>query len=428
MWPLIYNWILFPLFRVLATLAATSNDKIRTSISGKKGVWDRLDKHLEGKVNSRKTIWFHAPSAGEFIQVQPLLEMFLNDDYQCVLTYNSISAEKWIAKTTLATKNQPLFTDYLPIDTVDKVQTWLKKLNPSALVLVKYDLWPNLIWETRKAGIPIYLTSATIHEKTKRYISPLGRSFYRNLYSQMTAIYTVTEEDKKRFLETNPALKRIEVVGDTRFDATIQQRERVKPPAFPEYIHQKRVFIVGSCWPPDEEKIFPALKESLNQHSDLVLVIAPHEPTEDHVKSGEEFFAEFNPIRFSTLDPNDTNFHRVIVIDSIGILSSIYKLGHLGYVGGGYTTGVHNVMEPCARGLPVFFGPKHYNSGEALHLAKEKLAFPIKDESDFRDKLVELLDSPSQVEALGEKAKEFIESQCGASQKCFTYITKEING
>lgn len=426
MWPILYNWFVYPLFWLLAKMIALTNRKIDESLKGKKGAWKRLDANLTSRDFTKKLIWFHAPSAGEFIQVQPLLEKFLDHDYDCIVTFNSVSAEKWIKKTRIIANKQPLFMDYLPMDSAKAVKNWLLKTNPSALVFVKYDLWPNLIWQTEKLGIPIYLTSATIHEKTKRYTSRIGRSFYRDLYSRFKAIYVVTKEDYKRFIKTNPTINQIEIYGDTRFDATINQRDRRPAPELPGSVLNSRVFIAGSTWPPDEDCIFPALKKALEIHPDLTLIIAPHEPTEAHLKNSETWFSDYSTIRLSQLKATSSKEYRVLLVDTIGVLSSLYHVGNLAYIGGGFTTGVHNVMEPCSTGLPVFYGPIHYNSGEALQLAEDGLAFPVTNKDDFESAIIDLLENPSVVENLGRKSKLFIESQGGATERCFNSIAKDM--
>ncbi len=426
MWPFIYNLVLFPFSILLVRIVSPFNDKIKSSVVGKKSVWKRLPEQLKDKDTKRKLIWFHAPSAGEFIQLQPLLEKFLNNEYECVVTYNSISAEKWIKKTTIQAERQPLLLDYLPFDSKRLIRRWLKCLKPDALVFVKYDLWPNTIWETFRAGIPVYLVSATLHRKTKRYVSKLGRSFYKSLYSRFRSIFVVEEDDKTRFLETSPGQNNIKVYGDIRYDATLDQRERKVLPTLPGNIKDKFVFILGSCWPPDEECVFGALKKAMEAYPFLFLIIAPHEPTESHLASGESFFREYGTSRLSQLDKSNTQTGRVLMIDTVGILSALYKIGSLGYIGGGFTTGVHNVMEPCAMGIPVFFGPKHYNSGEALQLSKDGLAFPVSTPDEFEDKLFELLEDRNKTQELGNQAQNYIENQAGATERSYEAIVKDI--
>lgn len=426
-WSLLYNYLVYPLLYLLAQLLALFNQKIKASLIGKKEAWGRLSGAIAKRDPKLHLIWFHAPSAGEFIQLQPLLEKFLTSGFECVVTYNSISAEKWIQKTRIQAPRQPLFLDYLPFDTRRLMRRWLKLISPAAVVLIKYDLWPNLIWETHKADIPLYLVSATLQQKSLRYTTLLGRIIFSELYSHFQGIFVVEAADRQRFLTTNPELKRIEVFGDIRFDATLEQRKRKPTPFLPAYVKTKPIFILGSSWPPDEACVFPALKEALTIDTELMVIIAPHEPTEAHLHHSETYFQEFPICRLSRIMDPSSPETRIILVDSVGVLSALYQVGLMAYVGGGFTTGVHNVMEPCAMGLPVFFGPLHQNSGEALRLAQDGLAFPVRNSSEFRAKLLELLSDKTLVKQIGNRAQRFIESQTGATDRCFQAILGDLN-
>lgn len=426
MWSIFYNSLLYPLIILTANVISLKNKKMKDSIAGKKGLWDRLEKHVKNRDFSKPLIWFHVPSAGEFLQAQPVLERFLNNDFDCAVTFNSISGEKWVKRARIFSKNKPVLMDFLPYDFPSSIRKWIRLIKPSALVFVKFDLWPNTIWQAEKEGIPIFLICATLQPRTPRLTSLFGRSLYGNLYSRFKGIFAVTEDDKQRFLKTKPDLPWVDVLGDTRFDSVINQRDRVPVPDLPNYLKNKRVFVVGSSWPPDEDCIFPVLKEALNKYSDLVLIIAPHEPTEKHLENSEKYFEDQKLARLSKLAESSEE-NRIILVDSVGVLSSLYHIGYLVYIGGGFTTGVHNVMEPCSMGLPAFFGPFYDNSPEAIKLAKDGLSFSIKDSDEFRQKLFELLDNPEKTKQLGEASREFVESQCGAAEKCFEIISKEIN-
>lgn len=425
-WPFIYNYLIVPVVKLILPVIAGRNTKLGKSIRGKQGCWLTLDEQLKQRDPARKTIWFHAPSAGEYIQLQPLLEVCLNNGYDCAITYNSISAEKWIENSSIKADRQPFLFSYMPFDFKRNIRKWIKLLQPSALVFIKYDLWPNTIWETVKAGIPVYLVSATLHPKTKRYLSPIGRSFYANIYSQFNRIFVVDEADQKRFLKTNPRLNQIEVAGDIRYDATLHQRDRKTPPEMPGYIQNKLVFILGSSWPPDEDCVFPALKKALAAYKDLFVIIAPHEPAEKHLTNSEGYFDGERICRFSHWQNHDRTEYRILLIDSVGILSSLYRFGTIGYIGGGFTTGVHNVMEPCAMGLPVFFGPIHYNSGEAVQLTKQGLAFPVSNAGEFEQKFFERLADLDKTRETGRQARNYIEAQTGATKKCYQAISREL--
>ncbi|MDH5560445.1 MAG: 3-deoxy-D-manno-octulosonic acid transferase [Deltaproteobacteria bacterium] len=426
MWFSVYNLFVMPAMYASAHLAGLKNEKLKLSIQGKRGIWNRLKEKLKDRDPNDPLVWFHVASAGEFLQAQPVMELFLNHDFDCAVTFNSVSGEKWTRKSQIMAKRQPILIDYLPYDFVVYIRRWIRLVKPRALVFVKYDLWPNLIWETHQSGIPIYLISATLHPRTARFTTLLGRSLYSDLYSRFKGILTVTVEDKTRFLETNEQLPNLKMVGDTRYDSVINRRDRIEVLDIEPFFSKKKVLIVGSGWPPDETCVFPGIKEALKNDPDFMVVLAPHEPCEDYLVLIEEEFVEFSPVRLKALEQNRDLRSRVLMVDYVGVLSSLYRYGQMAFIGGGFTTGVHNVMEPAAFGLVVSFGPKHYNSPEAIKLVRENWAFPVNDSQEFKGVLSQFLDDPKKFKQLGEKSRKYVEAQCGASIKCFEIIKKGI--
>lgn len=410
----------------VAHLLAFWKPNLNAGLAGRKGLWLRLETQLQQRDPQKPLIWFHVASAGEFLQAQPVLERCLQRGFDCALTFTSVNGYKWLQRTKFPAGQRPVAMDYLPLDSRRNMRQMLKTLRPARIVYIQYDLWPNLVWEARRAGIPQYLISALLQPHSKRLTFILGRSLYRTLYACLDGIFAVTEADRQRFLATNPQHPNIQTVGNTRFDSVLDRKQKVAPPKLPAYIAGKFIFIAGSSWPPDEACIFPALREALAHYPDLLVIIVPHEPTEDHVRHSETFFQDMPLERLTTLRPQPAVPPRVIVGDTVGVLSSLYAVGTLAYVGGAFTTGVHNVMEPAVMGLPVIFGPKHYNSPEAVDLLKRGLAFTVNTPDDFRAILWQLLDDPERCRQLGRQAAQVIESQAGVAERCFQLITQTL--
>lgn len=408
-------------------MVAVTHQNLKAGFEGRKGLWQRLTDQIRQRDPAKPLIWFHVSSAGEFLQARPVIERCLQQGVECALTFTSVNASKWLQKSPFPDAQRPVVIDYLPLDSQRNMRRMIKLLRPNCLVYVKYDLWPNLVWEAHAAGIPQYLLCAAIQPRSKRLTSWLGRSFYRALYACLSGIFTVTDDDRQRFLLTNPDHPNIRTVGDTKFDSVLDRKRRLPPPKLPDYVKDKFVFIAGSSWPPDEECFFPALKDALEQYPDLLVMIIPHEPTEEYMRHSETFFQEYPLKRLSRLNPDATEPVRIIVGDTIGVLSSLYAAGTLAYVGGAFTTGVHNVVEPCAMGLPVIFGPKHDNSPEALDLLKRGLAFTVRTPDEFRSILFRFLKNREECRQLGRQAIQTIESQAGAADQCFELITKGMS-
>jgi len=427
MWQICYSGIACPMLWVGAHLFAYKNQNLKESLEGRKGLWQRLNHQLMQRDPKKPLIWFHVSSAGEFLQAQPVLERFTQQGFECAVTYTSVNAYKWIQRSKLSPDQRPVVLEYLPIDSARNMRRLLKLLEPAVIVYVKFDLWPNLIWEAHAAGIPQYQISATLQPNSKRLTTTIGRSMYRTLYACFNGIFAVTEDDRQRFLSTNPEHRNIRTVGDTRFDSVLDRKKKLPPTKLPSYISDKFVLIIGSSWPADETVIFPALKEALKQYPDLILIIAPHEPSEAHLRNSEIFFKDFSIKRFTKLQQEPAQPPRVILIDTVGILSSIYSVGALAYIGGGFSTGVHNVIEPCAMGLPVIFGPINENSPEALDLLKQKMVFTVNNGEDFHALLFRFLEEPELCVQLGQKATQRIEAQAGVADRCFQLISSRLN-
>ncbi len=423
-----YSWIAAPLLGLAAHIVAIGNKNLREGLAGRRGLWQRLTAQVARRRPDSPFIWFHVASAGEFLQAQPLLERFLQRNYDCAVTFSSVNGYKWVQRTRLPEgMGPPLAIDYLPLDTAANMRRLLAIFRPSAIIYVQYDLWPNVIWEAHAAGVPQYLISGTIRAASKRYSSAWSRSFYRTLYACLNGIFCVTEDDRQRFLSTNPDHPNIQVLGNTRFDSVLDRRKRLPPPEIGAALVGKYVFIVGSSWPADERCIFPALKEALLRYEDLVLILAPHEPTEEHLSYGERFFQEFSLRRLSQFHSGGERVPRVLVVDTIGVLSRLYSAVDAAYVGGAFSTGVHNVMEPAAMGLPVVFGPKHENASEAVELRSRKLAFAISSAEDFQQQIFALLEKREHYRKIGAQARQFIESQAGVAERCFKHISGDLS-
>ncbi len=459
-WQVLYNALLLPLLRLaawlLAWLPSPRSAKLRDTLAGRRGVFGRLEAALAARDPARPLLWFHVSSAGEFLQALPVLERLAADSAQggaqIVLTVTSVSGYRWVERLRAAGRGPPglLALDYLPLDTRGRMRRLLRLLRPAALLYTKYDLWPNLVWEAARAGVPQYLLAATLPARSWRLRSAAARSLYRTLYAALDGIFAVTEADAARFLRTAPGHPGVAVVGDTRFDSVLERRARIAPPSLPPYDggelggeldggpggapaaaadavsaaaadtrRQGTVLVVGSSWPADEQRIVPGLLEALHRHAGLRLLLVPHETDPAHLAALEAAFAAHAPQRFSRLalrEPGAPAW-RVLLVDTVGQLSALYAYAALAYVGGAFSTGVHNVMEPAAMGVPTLFGPFHQNSPEALHLVSAGLAFSVPDGDAFRRVLEGLLADPPRRAELGARARAWVESQAGAAER-----------
>ena len=420
-WFLTYNLILLPLLSGIVKIFASYNSKISESIEKREGLWERLEVAVSKRDWQKPLLWFHVASAGEFLQAQPLIVRCIAEGAECVVTYSSVNAYHWLQRPAQTETQNLLAAEFLPVDKIHNIRSLLGLLQPSRLVWVSYDLWPNLVWEAHRQGIPQSLISGIIHAGSLRTVNFIGRSFYHSLYECLEHILTVSEADSQRVLSAIPDHPQVKVMGDTRCDSVLERRNNLEIPQLPPAAKDSFVFVAGSTWPLDETCIFPGLQEALNKFPELFLVLAPHEPTEEHLKNAENFFSGTQMVRWSQVNTATLDV-RILLIDSVGILAGIYHSAKIAYVGGAFTTGVHNILEPAAMGAAVAFGPKHSNSMEALIMLEQKLATTVKNSSEFQNWLFDILGNQELCDQLGRSSKEFVETQAGAAKICIPFL------
>ncbi|MBF0349590.1 MAG: 3-deoxy-D-manno-octulosonic acid transferase [SAR324 cluster bacterium] len=419
-WSTLYNLLFLPVAWILVKIVSMKSENLRESLQGRKDLWTRIGNQLARREWKKPLIWFHVASAGEYLQAQPLMELCKTHDVEFAVTYTSVNALKWLKKINFSETGGAVMCDYLPLDYPYFMRRLLALIQPSAIVYIKFDLWPNLLWEAYRQNIPQYLVSASVSPDSGKVNSFLGRSFFQSLYPCLEQIFTVTETDRQLLENAGANPEQLLIAGNTRIDSVIYRRDRIPVPHMPCRDDQF-VFIAGSSWPPDEKCMVPVLLESLKQNSRLMVIMVPHEPTESHLAPLEQMFQAWKPVRWSQWHTQNTDA-RVVLVDTVGVLSSLYHKGHLAYIGGGFTTGIHNIMEPCAMGVPVIFGPKYHNAPEALDLISQGLVFSVETTEEFRKIFNELLGSPELTKNIGHQLREYVESASGASKMCFEII------
>ena len=424
LWWLTYNFLIVPPLVTLAWFfSRLKKGKLREGLAGRSGLWGRFEKALSARNDALPLIWFHVSSAGEFLQAQPVLERLLTGGAQAVVTVSSPSGLRW-AERRQGTLRGLLVVDYLPLDTASNARRLVEWVRPAALVYVRSDLWPNLIWSAARAGVPQALLCAALPEHSTRYRLPGVRGLYASLYADMAFIGAVSEADQTRFLSQCPGHEGIQVTGDTRYDSVLERKNTMRTPQLPAWVQGGRVVIVGSSWPQDEAVILPVLREAMERFQDMVLIFAPHEIREGHNRTLKMAFAAWQPVTFTSLNAlrDGANPTRVLLVDTVGVLASLYRYGTVAYVGGGFSSGVHNVMEPAVMGLPVIFGPKYHNAPEAVDLLQAGAAQMVRSVREFRAALFPMLDAPGFAREVGFKASEFVASRAGSADVCAAQV------
>ena len=377
---------------------------------------------------SRGAVWIHAASVGEFEQARPLIERLRREQPQRKIVVTFFSPSGYEARKNYDKADAVV---YLPFATRRKAKRFLEALQPSMAIFVKYEFWPAYLRALKKRGIPTYCISA-IFRSTQRFFHWYGRSALR-LLRCFTHIF-VQDEASRRLLAEH-GIHECSVAGDTRFDrvqdvlTATRERADGRLLCVAQFIENAtRVIVAGSTWPEDEVLLEQYIgNRSLVNGEKVKLILVPHEINEEHLHSIFQLFkgryVRYTAIcgehipgmsRVNILEQAD-----VLVIDTIGLLSSIYNFGHVAYIGGGFGEGIHNTIEAAVYGMPVVFGPKYHHFREAQGLIDAGAARSIKNYSELEAALTTAL---NEYETIGAKAAEYVQSELGATNRIFNAI------
>jgi 3-deoxy-D-manno-octulosonic-acid transferase len=422
-WYYVYNLIVFPFLLTIACTISFFNAKLRDGFRDRARLFEKLDTSMQLIIHEHSRIWFHVSSLGEFEQAKPIIQSLKSKDPNTLIIVSFFSPSGY--RHSVNYKYADIIS-YMPYDSPRNAKKFIQRIKPDAAVFIRYDIWPNHIWVLAENNIPFFLSSATLREKSFRLL-PGFRTFHRQLFNLFTAVLTVTEYDVRQFKRFGLQHPILEAVGDTRYDQVLQRSRTAKdiellPSGF---TRRKKVFVIGSSWNSDEELLIPALKNLYRKEKNLLTILAPHEPTQQNLERIErQLEPEITHIRFSHI--NNYSDEKLIIVDSIGILVTLYKYAHVAYVGGAFKSGVHNVLEAAVYGIPVIYGPKHTNSQEATELVKRNGGFVITDHHSL-DAILQRLFSDTQFRKLsGEICKQLVTENAGATERILKYLRKSI--
>jgi 3-deoxy-D-manno-octulosonic-acid transferase len=415
---LFYNIIVLPLLYISLQILSLFNKKTRRGIKGRKRVFEELIVNSAFLDKSKKLIWFHSSSLGEFEQAKPIIEELKKDSrINILVTFFSPSGYENSRKYPFAD-----IVSYIPFDTASNAEKFIKIIHPDLVVIMRYDIWPNHIWQMKKHNINTFLVDATMKEDSSRKL-PLIKKFHRNLFRELTRILTVSANDTTGFKEFGCTDQQVSAVGDTRFDRVYQKSQNAKELKLinENILKGKKILAAGSTWDADEEVILPAFIKLAKYDPEVMLIIAPHEPTIINIENIEhEFSGKLKTIRFSHL----VNYkdERVIIVDSIGILLTLYTYADAAFIGGSFKQSIHNILEAAVYGIPVIFGPKIDKSQESGTLLNYGGAVMIRNKRDAYRQLRRLFSNDGLRKSMGRISYNYVQENLGATDKIISEI------
>ncbi len=375
--------------------------------------------------HTRKIIWFHAASVGEFEQAKPIIETLKTKfpDVQIVCSFFSPSAYKTQAEYEYA---DAIF--YLPLDLPTNSKLVINKIKPDAVVFVRYELWANYLLLLKKYNVPTFLVNATAPNQNFFNKTLLMKKFYRFVFSLFNAIFVVNSEHLHYFQQLKIKTD-IKVLPDTRFDRIVQKVKtaKSKPIISTSSFSDKFIFVAGSIWEKDFEIIANALiKYNFSNLNKITSILVPHEPNETFLQSIETVFP--NSIRLSKLlsEPQTVQPGGVVLVDNVGKLLMLYSNAHFAYVGGAFGVGVHSLTEPAGYGIPVACGPNCFNSPDAKPMLEGNALSIIHNSKDLHRWITELTIDKSTYNSRSKASRDYVYSKVGSSDKFVEFLSHSL--
>lgn len=399
---------MFIYFWILRLAALLGHKKARLLVDGqRKSLADLQDWVLT--IGDDKVVWFHAASVGEFEQARPIIERLRESHPHTKILLTFFSPSGYEMRKNYSQVDKVL---YLPFATRRNAKQWLRIVPLEMAIFAKYEFWPAYLKALKRNAIPTYMISA-IFRPTQLFFKPWG-GWYRRLLHCFDHIFV--QDDASLTLLAKHGVHTASVAGDTRFDRVTEVMTAAKDlPIIQGFVEgASRVLVAGSTWPVEEEM----LARYLAEREDVRLILVPHEIHGAHMHQIFQFF-EGRYLRYTQATPLTLNKCRTMVIDTMGLLSSIYRYGQVAYIGGGFGTGIHNTLEAAVYGMPVVFGPKWQKFREAKGLLHANAAASVRN---YQELAAALDNAFAQQAAMGGNADAYVKSELGATEKIYNYL------
>lgn len=391
-----------------------NTEKIKRFIQGRKGLLPRIEAACGPY---RDIIWFHVASYGEFEEARPVIEA----------TRERFPDRKILLTVFSPTVYEPMqhypkvdWVFYLPLDTPRSVRRFLDAVRPAKAVFTITDFWPVLLNALRRRGVDTYIMSVHLEPDSHhlKWHGFLFRQIMRNCYRTV-----MVQNEETRLLLTQIGVKDVRVTGDPRIDRVLAVAgESWHDPVVDAWCAGEKVFVAGSTYGV-EEKMFADIART---HPEGKILLVPHEPD----RSGAPAMLSQAGVRFARYTdyalkaPDEALLQaQVLLIDTVGMLSRLYRYGFAAYVGGGFTEGApHSVLEPACYGMPVAFGPDYRRDTHCCDLVRLEAGFPVANASELEFFYEKSVARASFREACAALSASYCRSSAGATQAILDII------
>jgi 3-deoxy-D-manno-octulosonic-acid transferase len=372
---------------------------------------------LEEKLPNKPIIWIHAASLGEYEQGLPVMEAIKTKfpDYGILLTFFSPSGYEVRKNNSIAD-----VTVYLPLDLPHLVEQFIHKTRPKAAIFVKYEYWPNYLKALKNRNIPTYLVSG-IFRKTQIFFKPYG-GFYRKCLNAFHHFFVQNESSEQ--LIKSLGFTQVTCSGDTRFDRVMAILGSNTPLNFVEtFKGDNYLMVIGSSWPKDEQTLQSCINTAPEK---LKFIIAPHNIKAEQIQKLQNTIQR-KTVLYSEMGGRNLQDFDVMIVDTIGLLTKIYRYADWAYVGGGFgNPGVHNVLEPAVFGIPVIIGPNYTHFAEAIDLVNLKGCISIQNSEELITLMAKMVTDANFRLETGRINSKYISQKSGATTPIMNYLQQSL--
>jgi 3-deoxy-D-manno-octulosonic-acid transferase len=391
-------------------IASFFKPKAKLWVQGRRGLFQHIETTV--KPSEKGLIWFHCASLGEFEQGRPIIESIRKEypDKRLCITFFSPSGYE-VQKDYKGAD----YVFYLPMDSRRNAKKFIKLLQPEMAVFIKYEFWYHYLNTLYRNNIPTLFISSAF--RPNQHFFKWYGGWFRKTLKRINYIFVQNEGSEK--LLKSIGYNNVSISGDTRYDRVFETSQKAQSiEIISAFKQDKKLLVAGSTWGPDEQFMAQYIN---NSKHDLKYIIAPHEISKSHIASIHDQL-NVNVINYSNATVEQMQAATVLIIDNVGMLSRLYLHADLAYVGGSFSKGVHNILEPATFGMPIFYGAVNKKHPEADALIATGGAFGINNATELQEAIDRVLADEQLFQQASEASKSFILKNKGAKEKVMQYL------
>ena len=395
---------------ILIPFAGLFNKKILLGNKGRRISISTLKKWRSSLPVGAELIWFHCASLGEFEQGRPVMEALKKRNPKIFIALSFFSPSGYEVRKNYSGAD---WIGYLPLDTYFNARKFIQILKPTEAFFVKYEFWTNYFFNLKKNGTKLFCISVIMREK-QRFFKWHG-FIWKPTLKAVTHFFVQNENTEKLLQKIK--FNNVSLSGDTRFDRVLEISNSSKDLGWLTSFKQNEFLVVLGSSYTEEESLTAMLLQRVNN---LKVCVVPHEIHNSRIQESIARFEKFGVVLLSSFQPEKNAEARVLIVDSIGMLSSIYSQANAVVLGGGFGKGLHNSLEVAVYGVPMAFGPNHNKFQEAVDLIKIGAAFSI----ESLEEVSSFIEHCHYENTIPNAGKKYVEEHAGATLAILKGIEK----